>query len=295
MVSSAGTVTSPPTGVVWTIDPWTGIISESGTTAFANPDFHGKLASNKQLVVGTATNQNGMTTPSPIQFRVMQKLVSSPTYTTSDIAGKSFTMHQIESGAGSDWVHADGSVDLASNFTLSVMTRPSGTTPGGPTAGRFLLDPATGLVTLSSNTYFQGILSPDKSYIVATETDPSISNLYRLTVVQIAKIGQPFTTSNVAGSWHFHGLIGGIPAWIYQTVSINTLGHVTITSELTSMGTPTTLPTGATAQVDSAGNFTSSDDPTLHATLSSGKDMLVSTQTITTNSGSINMFGVIVK
>jgi len=144
-VSSSGTISVPaletslgttgpgPTGVAWKIDPWTGIISESG--ASGNPDFHGKLAANKQLVVGTATNLNSTLSGTTVQLRVMQRIVTSATYTISDIANKTFMTHQIESGAGDDWMYADGSTGpvfsgMSTTGTLSMTTMPSGTTPG---------------------------------------------------------------------------------------------------------------------------------------------------------------------
>jgi hypothetical protein len=301
-VSSSGTISIPimetnlgtgpgPTNVVWTIDPWTGIISESsGTYPSGNPDFHGKLAANKQLIVGTATNQNA--TAPTMQLRVMQKLVSGVTYTTSDLTNKNFMMHQLASGINSDWGYASGSTNGSAIVTIPTLTTSTGTISGGGSIGTMSIHPGTGLVTMDTNTWFQGMMSPDKTYFVATETDRTNSDIYRLTIVQIT--GQTFSTSDMAGSWHVHGLIGGIPAWIYQSVSIDSLGIATITSQLTSMGTSTNLPSPATLTIDSGGNVTLISDPTFHGTLSSGKDMLVSTQTIT-DGGSFNMLGVILK
>jgi len=280
-----------PVGVVWTIDPSSGIISEFS----GNPDFHGKLAANKQLIVGTATNLDSTPTTTPVQLRIIQKIASSATYTISDIANMTFMIHQIESGEGSDWMYADGFTGpvfsgLTTTATLTTITKPTGTTAGGP-VGLLSIDPS-GIVSLSTNSSFKGIMSQDKTYIVATETALSSSNNYRLTIIQMT--GQTFNISDLAGSWHFHGLIGGISAWIYQSVSINSLGLATITSQLTSRGTGT-IPSPVTLTIDGSGIVAQPLDTTFHGTMSWNKDMLVSTQTITDGGSFFNMLGVTIK
>ncbi|MEJ2689755.1 MAG: hypothetical protein P8130_07355 [Deltaproteobacteria bacterium] len=292
--SAAGTVLPAdyPQGIVWTIDPATGMITETGTPSAGNPDFHGKLAANKQLIVGTATNQNASGGVNTAQLRIIQKIDPSVTYNADDLANKDFMMHQLSSGANDDWAYASGSTDVNGTATMPTMTTSSlGSIPGG-TPGIIAVQPDTGLVTLDTNTSFEGMLSSDKTYFVATETDQGTGDIYRLTIVQILPSNPSFVTSDLAGSWHFHGL-ATIPAWVYEGLSIDASGLATITSQLDSAGTSTNDPIQVQLGIDSAGNVVDTGDATLHGTLSAGKDMIVTTQTLTGTS--YNMLGVAVK
>lgn len=284
-----------PWGIALSINASTGIISETSVTGstFGNPDFHGKLASNKQLIVGTATNQNVGNGADTMQLRIMQKLVSGVTYSIADLKNKPFMMHQLASGTNTDWGYASGSTSGSAVVTIPTITTSSGPVAAG-VVGTMSIHPGTGLVTMSTNSSFLGMMSPDKTYFVATETDQFDSTIYRLTIVQITPSSPSFITSDMAGSWHVHGLINGIPAWIYQTVSIDSLGLATITSQLSSQGTSTILPPPVTLTINGSGLVTLSSDTTFHGTLSAGKDMLVSTQTIT-DGGFFPTLGVSVK
>ncbi len=303
MVDSAGNVDLPdletsggpgpgPIGVVLTIDPWTGIISESGTGG--NPDFHGKLAANKQLIVGTATNLNSLASTTTVQLRVMQKILSNVTYTMGDLADKNFMMHQLATGANSDWGYASGSTDSSAVVSITTLTTSSGSTSGPISVGTMSFLPGTGFVTMSTNSSFGGMMSPDKTYFVATETDQSNSGIFRLSIVQIQPLSPSFTISDIVGSWHFHGLVNNLPAWVYQSLTVNSLGLATITSQLTSMGTNTNLPEPAYLSMDPDGIVTVPTDTTFHGSLSANKDLLVSTQTITDN-GFFPALGIIIK
>jgi len=237
-VYSSGTISVPiletskgtgagPTGVVWTIDPWTGIISESG----GNSDFHGKLAANKQLIVGTATNLNTQATTTTVQLRILQKMATSPTLTISDIAGKTFMIHQIESGAGSEWMYAEGSTGpvysgvTTTGTLLTPITKPSGTSLGGE-IGLLSITPS-GIMSLNTNSSFLGIVSPDKTYMISTETSAQDSSVYRLTVVQFTNPSTSYSLSDLAGTWRTHSILS-IGAWLYSTATIDALGQGTI-------------------------------------------------------------------
>ena len=222
-MSSSGTISVPimetnlgtgpgPVGVVWTIDPWTGVISESsGTFPAGNPDFHGKLSANKQLVVGTATNQNSVSGSETVQLRIIQKIIPTfATYTISDIANKTFMIHQIESGDGSEWMYAEGSTGpvfsgvTTTGTLLSPITKPSGTSGGGVIEA--LSISPSGIMSLSSNSSFQGMVSPRNTYMVATETSAVDSTVYRLTVIQFKNAATSYSLSDLAGTWRNHSI-----------------------------------------------------------------------------------------
>jgi hypothetical protein len=293
-VSSSGTISVPimetslgpstgPVGVVWTIDPWTGVISESsGTYPAGNPDFHGKLSANKQLVVGTATNLNTLASTTTVQLRIIQKIATSATYTVSDIADKTFMTHQIESGAGGEWMYAEGSTGpvfsgaTTTGTLLSPMTYASGTTGGGAIGA--LSVNASGLVSLNSNSSFRGVVSVDKTYMIATETSVLDSNVFRLTVVQFKNPATIYSLSDLAGTWRNHSILS-VGAWLYSTATINSAGHGTITDQHDSV-IGTTAPYTFDLTMSSAGVFSDPTNTSAHSFLSPGKDLLVMTQTI---------------
>ncbi len=303
-ISSSGTISVPelysnlsvapasgPSDIVWKIDPWTGIISETSGISGTSTDFHGKLASNKNIIVGTATGGNNV-----MQLRIFQRIDTSAACTISDIAAKAFSLHQIESGASGEWMYASGLTDTAysgqtTTVTMTVVTKPSGSSAIPVSPGMLSIDPS-GFVSIDSNPSFKGLVSPDKTYMIATETDASISSIFRLTVAQFTKPGQTFSVSNLAGNWHFHGIVSNIPEWIYEAISMTQGGQATITSLLTSQGTSIDLPAPADITIDPDGTAGVQNDPTFHGTLSSGKDMLVSTQTLTDG---VYMLGVTIK
>ena len=292
-VSSSGTISVPvmetnlgigpgPTNVVWTIDPWTGIISESG--ASGNPDFHAKLSANKQLIVGTATNLNTAATTTTVQLRIIQKIVPAfAPYTVSDIANKTFMIHQIESGAGDAWMYAEGSTGpvfsgMTTTGTLSSpITKPSGTSDGGVIGA--LSISASGIMSLSSNSSFKGMVSPDNTYMVATETSATDSNVFRLTVVQFKNAATTYSLSDLAGTWRNHSILSA-GAWLYSTATINTVGHGTITDQHDSV-VGTTAPYTFDLTMTQPGIFSDPTNTTSHSFLSPGKDLLVMTQTLT--------------
>ncbi len=301
-VDSSGTVSVPtmetsagsgpgPTGVVWTIDPGTGIISESGA---GNPDFHGKLAANKRLIVGTATNLGSQATTTTVQLRILQKIDSKATYTVSDIAGKTFMVHQIESGAGSEWMYAEGSTGpVYSGVTttvslLSPITKPSGTSPGGD-IGALSID-ASGIMTLSTNPSFKGMVSPDKTYMIATETGTDVP-AYRLTVVQFTNAATNYSLSDLAGTWRTYSFLS-FGAWLHSTATIDALGHGIISDEHDSFGS-SKAPYSVDLTMTAKGIVSDPTNTTLHGFVSPSRDLAVITQTIDGGPGS--MLSVIMK
>jgi hypothetical protein len=280
METNLGTGTGP-VGVVWTIDPWTGIISESG--ASGNPDFHGKLAANKQLIIGTATNLNSQATTTTVQFRIIQKIIPSfAAYTIADIANKTFMTHQIESGAGDEWMYAEGSTGPVFSGTtttgtlLTPITKPSGTSDGGVIGA--LSISASGIMSLSSNSSFQGMVSPDNTYMVATETSALDSNIFRLTVVQFKNAATTYSLADLAGTWRNHSILS-VGAWLYSTATIDATGHGTITDQHDSV-VGTTAPYPFDLTMSSAGVVSDPTNTSAHSFLSPSKDLLVMTQTI---------------
>jgi hypothetical protein len=158
-----------------------------------------------------------------------------------------------------------------------MLTRPTGTSPGGE-IGLLSVSPS-GILTLSTNTWFKGIVSPDRTYMVATETSAVIANLWRLTVVQFNDPLTTYTLSDIAGTWRNHSIMS-FGAWLYSTATINAIGHGTITDEHTSLSLATGPSYTIALAMSSPGVYSEPSNTTSHSFLSPTKDLFVMTQTI---------------
>jgi hypothetical protein len=277
--SATPTTAAPgPDGLVWKINPSTGMISETVGTVVS--DFEGKLASGKKLLVGVASGDNNA-----IQFRVLQKIDSAATYTISDIASKSFMIHQIESGASGDWMHATGFTDpvvseQTTTMWLTLVTKPSGSAAGLASQGLLSID-ASGFVSSDNNPSFKGLLSPDKTYMIGTETDPNTGDIYRLTVAHIIDPLTSYSLADLAGTWRaFSILTEGF--WIAGTPTIDAAGHLTMTDQHDNLGNNHGLIT-ADLTMTEPGVYSDPTNTTSHSFLSSTKDFMVMTQTLDFN------------
>jgi hypothetical protein len=218
----------PLTGSLITIDSSTGDLGWSAGTSLS--PFHGRLASNKQLIVGTTSPYSGPYPPNGAQIYIMQKRVPNLTYSASDITNKSLVVSQIESGdSHSNWMYARGSTDASAVVSMPVITLSTGAVPGGANLGVLMINQVSGLITLSTNTWFQGMMSPDKTYIVSTETDTMHVNNHRLMVIQIRNTAPIFSQADIAGTFVYHGITTHL-GWTYAPQVIGQTGNVTVTS-----------------------------------------------------------------
>lgn len=201
-----------PLGIAWTIDS-AGAITETG--AGSNSTFHGYMASNKQLVVGTVT-----LSAYDKGIRIFRKRVPGVTFSNSELYGNPFTFHELDTVVWNEWNRGYGTINgsgMISGYAYSSSSGGSG--PFGP-EGPMSID-AAGIVTMSGDPAFGGVMTADKSAIFATTTNYGTS--YGFLV--ITPSGQTFATSDLAGPWRAATLTTGTKStWLYGMLTMDATG-----------------------------------------------------------------------
>jgi len=274
---SDGVTTIPIGALGFTIDA-DGIVTQTGD--FGGLTSHNVMSSNKTLIIGSNT-----ISASVQEIRIIQKADVLVTFSDSDLMSKSFVFHQLASGAEDGWVRGAGSIDAARQVTITSIIDSAG---GGtiPAVDTLSID-ANGVVTSLNEPNFQGVMSLDKTLIVGTTKDVTGTS-FQLRVIQVS--GGTFTMADLAGAYNFSSLFGGASAlWQYGSLTINLFGETNFLTYLDSTGS-SVLPPNYTLSMDAAGTITSAADVTLHGTMSSTKDLMVSTFTV--NPGASELYGL---
>jgi hypothetical protein len=267
-LDSAGSTPPSPGAVIWTIST-TGVVSESG--ASGNPSFHGQMSLNRELVIGTDSRDTGQTT----RLRVYRKRTGTA-FTSADLANKTFTNHWLDTGISATdntWGYASGGTTDGSGVvtTGGTVTDPFGTSPGN--SGATLSVSSAGIITLSGEPTFYGLMTDDKKvifYIGGGLTQ------YEFGVIMIT--GQTYTQSDFAGTVNGITIVNAPkPVWAYGVASIDAAGTGTYLSYTDSVGGAT--PANFTRVLSSSGVITAPLIATLHGQLSYNKDISVHTNT----------------
>ena len=255
-VSGTGGSLTPPTFEALSMSAE--VVKETG--AGANPTFHGKMSSGKNLIVGTSTQGTSFA------LHIFVKRVPGVTFSSADLASKPFKYQRIYSGASLAWEKATGSTNASGQITLTSKEDSSG--PLGLPAPNYtsISVDSTGIVTIFDEPTFSGVMSPDKKIIVGTSMDAA--GKYSLRVLQMR--GQTYTQADLAGvnvAYAFHS--DSVSSWAHGTWSTNDTGLVTVLDILNSDGS-TGLPSPFTHAIDLEGNINVSE-----GLLSYGKDLAV--------------------
>jgi fibronectin type 3 domain-containing protein len=241
-----------------------GVVKETG--AGSNSTFHGKMSSGKNLIVGTSTQGTS------IALHILVKRVPGITYSSADLANKSFGYQKIYSGSSHFWELAAGSTDGSGRITLASKEDSSGPLSLPAPNYATLSITGTGIVTIDNEITFSGVMSSDKNTIVGTSTDAAGKHSIR--VIQMR--GQNYQIADLAGenvAYAFHSLAAS--SWARATWSTDLSGHVTVLNILNSDGT-TGLPDPWTHTIDAQGNVWDVANPEgSRGMLSYGKDLLV--------------------
>ena len=272
-VDSIGTTTVPGPGQTFIIDA-NGIVTTTG--AGAVPSLHGMLSAQKTLLVGTMTFPG---TPSSYGLFVLRKRVNGVTFSSADVANLALDFHQILSGGGTVWEYGLGSTNTAGALTIASVMTPTG--PGTPPSAGYdtlQISPA-GLVTMTTDTTFHGVMTADKKAVFGVGTrSGTIPSPYFTTLLLT---GQSFAQADLSAVWEFHLLTSGANLaasnWFYGRVNIGSTGTVTSRYGLAPSGA--TLPAIGPLNLASDGTITSSGNTTYHGRMSWGKDFYVRTQT----------------
>jgi hypothetical protein len=198
------------------------------------------------------------------------------TFTTSDLAG-TWNLHSLTSGDGPQWTgwyYGTINFNNSGNGTISGTDSDGGTDINDPVSATI---DNNGVVSSLSNPSFHGVMSQDKNLIVATMNDGGGGG-YNLIIGQRA--GGSFTTSDLAGTWNFHGITSGDApqwnGWFYGQVLADASGNLSFISYLDSDGDPS-LPDAGPLAISSDGIVTDASSPSFHGKMSLGTDLIVAT------------------
>lgn len=252
-----------------------GSISASGTAA--NTSFHGNMSMNRRLIFGTATSP-ATGAPSAYSIQIMRKRVPGVTYSSTDLRNLTFAYHSIYSGQSPGWERGAGAIDGAGQLSLTALedsTGPLALPP--PVSVDFNVD-ANGLVTISGNPYFHGVLTTDKKALFFVEGLDAFS----LGLTALLVTGQTFDQGDMTGPWSFYMVTsGGTVAssnWVRGLYSVSAGGTVTFSTASNPFGPISLAPFDLV--VGPGGDITRPDVSSYRGQMSDDRGFYVRTQTI---------------
>jgi hypothetical protein len=310
-----GTITVDDSGAV-TINPF--LSNTGGTTApdylfptlLVNPTgqvrdainaddalFHGVLGGfQRKIMVGTLVTDSGSHL-----FAALQKHDPLVTFSNAgDIAGfgstvggaRRFSYSQLSSGSLREWEFTMGQSGQDRSVQYSTFTAPSAPLkPGNKatilsiTADGIVSEAAAPAVTPQPTALISaGVMSDDKSLIVATATDSANPGKYILRIYGMINIvpsdTNTFSLADLAGSYGIESLIVGTSTLTASGIiaADGATGNVSFVSYLDSNGN-TVPPAGFTLAVTNDGILSNAADASFHGKLAYNKDIAVITKT----------------
>ncbi|HWS15478.1 MAG TPA: hypothetical protein VN450_04715, partial [Candidatus Methylomirabilis sp.] len=268
-LDSDGSTSPGPLTVVWTVSS-AGVVSE--TDGGVSTGFHARMSSDKKLVVGIMGLDNNWTS-----VLTVARKRTGIAFTNADLANKTFTFHQLNSGTDNTWTYGAGTSDGSGLATITSEVGPSG--PHTPGSGGTFSVSSTGIVTISGDTTWYGLMTDDRKVIFYINTSPS-STAYSFGVINIT--GQTYIQADLAGVSYFNSLTSATlvkPGWAYGSTSMDNVGTGTYLTYEDSAGGVTPGP--FTRAMDSAGVVTTTDPtPSMYnGQLSYNKNLTVRTGT----------------
>jgi hypothetical protein len=270
---SWGSVFPPgPIPIVWTVNS-SGVITETedGTPT----SFHGRMTSNKQMIIGTSTVDS-----TSKKIWVARKQVSGVTYiNTDDLYNKICKFHILLVGDTQEWEWGDATIDLNGTVDLPNLFNSNGTHFTDINFVSTLFIDADGIITDSHDSSSRGFLTPDKSILVMTGTSEDGGNTnYAMRVLTISG-GVTITQSEMAGTYGFYDLFTSPSdtGWLHGKVSIDSTGSGSFTDLVDETGPRTPFQDSFTFAQD--GTVTVAGNPTFHGTVSRMGNLIVANST----------------
>lgn len=265
--------------------------------------LQGSMAARRNMIASVMSPETGTRL-----LAVLQKHDASVTFSTAgDLNGfgntaggpRRFVYHQISSGSLSEWEYAVGQMGQTPDVQYSTFLAPSSPVTPGAKSTRMAITTA-GIVTESASTGTPkptvmipaGVMSDDKTVIVATATDTSAGNKYILRIYQMINIVASDTNAlnlaDLAGAYNLNQLAVGLnPLWASCLLTIDAAGASVFSDYLDSAG-GTTPPANMNLAIDTVvdptrpamtGILTNAADSTFHGKLSYLRDMVIFTRT----------------
>ncbi|MRR06893.1 MAG: fibronectin type III domain-containing protein [Deltaproteobacteria bacterium] len=284
-------------------------ISQSGQVRDAeNPGdarFLGSLGGfQRKIIVGTLVTEND-------SHLLVVLLKHDPLVTFSnvgDLAGfggpaggaRRFSYSQLSSGAVKEWEFAIGQIGQDRGVQYSLFTAPSNPeTPGKKATTLSISD--DGIISETGSTVTpqptvriqSGVMSDDKSLIVATATDSANPSKYVLRIYEIINVvpynTNTFSLADLAGSYSIDRLILGTSTLTASGV-LSENGVSGLVSFISYQDSSGSLPPPAfTLGIADDGILSSPDIPTLHGKMAYYKDIEVFTQTVSSGAYSLSV------
>lgn len=183
--------------------------------------------------------------------------------------------HSLTAGNEEIWEHMALTINSQGNVTSATHTNSGGETETEYDVATLSIS-GSGIITEATSESLNGVMSPDKSIVVFTETWDS--NAYALTV--LTKSGASYSQSDLAGTWYGHAIITGAgKGWEYGTYTINSQGNITSVTFTNSDGETKTEYNVAVISIAGNGLFSVSGDENLHGVMTPDKNILVFTDT----------------
>lgn len=257
--------------------------------------FQGFMATSRKMIIGTASL--------PDQSQLMAILLKqAPGVTFSNSGdlqgfgstgggGRRFIYSQISSGFKQEWEYAEGQIGRDQKVQYTTFTAPSNPVRPGDkasilnvTADGIVTENLTAAVPQPATVISNGIMSSDKSLIVATATDSSsASPRYILRIYQLINIvfsdSNTFTPADLAGDYTFSELLPGTSSRSASgSVTIDASGSATFAAYTDSNGA-SSLPAGFSLAIAANGNLSNGADSSTLGKLAYFKEMFVLTRT----------------
>jgi len=247
-----------------------GIITIPGGSGHGSA-FHGVMNGNKDVIVATINDGGG-------GYDLFIYTKAGGTFTTGDLEGI-WNLHALATrGNLGGWVYGTFPIDGTGTFTGSWITSRGHTeSPSGTLSiDEHGIIKAVHFGGLTST--FHGVMSKNKGMVVSTGTGGDGSYQLHLFV----KSGGTFTTSDLSGTWCWHGLtLGDYSAWqgwFHTTTVVDSSGNFNFVpgSYLNSSG-ETDITQSGTMSITSDGIVTIPGKPDAQGKMSTDKDMIVMT------------------
>ncbi|MRR57927.1 MAG: hypothetical protein EG824_06930 [Deltaproteobacteria bacterium] len=265
--------------------------------------FMGVMATRRNILVGNMSPDSGSR-----MIAVLQKHDAAATFSTAgDLNGfgnaaggaRRFVYSQISSGSVSEWEYAVGQLGQTPDVQYSTFSAPSSPVTPGSKATRLSVTSA-GIVSEANSSGSPkptvlipaGVMSDDKTVIVATATDTSSGSKYILRIYQLINVvasdTNSLTLADLAGAYNLNQLaVGATPLWASSLLTLDSSGGAVFSDFLDSSG-GTTPPSAMNLAIDTVpispslampGILTNAADATFHGKLSYFKDMVIFTRT----------------
>ncbi|MGP8153547.1 MAG: carboxypeptidase-like regulatory domain-containing protein [Smithella sp.] len=280
--SSSGSISSCPAvnTLTWTIDPTTGVITESGSSG--NNTAHWTMAANKNFIVGTETD-GGYT------YQIAIAMKAGTSYRSSDLDSTSFVLHSLIVGADNYWEHASGTISPAGVITMTsetdISTGAIVTTLTGLSSPGTVSVSSSGVVTFGNDTNFYGFLSADEKTIIGTESI-NVGVDFKLVVLQITT-GQADTAGFIpdeVANIHFLSVWPAsdplVPYWAHWSATVTGGNGMMVPNNDYVSSNSSSAENLIFSIISASGTVTSATLPTYNGQMSYDGNFIVGTTTV---------------